>query len=77
MHQYEADIRNGLARLLDYLENRGSDSLKMDFLETGPRVLSAIEALFDALTIDLVTIRNLLTIFKEKDRVRHFEQIVG
>ena len=70
MHQYEADIRNGLSRFLDYLEHPKSDDLRQNLIQTGPRVLHAIETLLDGLTIDLVTLGNLLAVLKEAYKVR-------
>ena len=70
MHQYEADIRNGLSRFLDYLEHPKSDILRQNLIQTGPRVLNAIETLLDGLAIDLVTIGNLLAVLKEAYKVR-------
>ena len=69
LHQSEIDIRNGLNRLLDFLGHTESAALRTLFLQTGPSVQTGIEALLDSLTIEQATLRNLLEIFKDKEKV--------
>ena len=69
LHHSETQIRNGLNMLLDFLGHPESAALKTLFLQAGPSVHTALQALLNSLTIDQATLRNLLGIFKDKEKV--------